>query len=204
MRGELFELGFEDLAFTRREAHTAVQAVGGSLTDAEITAVFEETEGWPPRSSSPPRAVAPLQAECLAALTPEQRAMLRRTSILERVDRELCDAVLGYPPGERELQSIDDLGAFLVRSTVDAAGSAITGCCAPRSATNSRAKNRKACRCSTAGPPTGSRRRAMWNAQWSTPTPPVTSPASCGSSRRARSRPTTAGATRGRALDRAH
>ena len=94
----------------------AVQAVGGSLTDAEITAVFEETEGWPAAVvlAASPSGCAPLQAECLAALTPEQRAMLRRTSILERVDRELCDAVLGYSPGERELQSIDDLGAFLV------------------------------------------------------------------------------------------
>jgi LuxR family transcriptional regulator, maltose regulon positive regulatory protein len=115
-RGELLELGPADLAFTRRETGSVVQAAGASLTDSGITRVFEETEGWPAAVGLAASSLGygGLRAACLAALTPEQRILLRRTSILDRFDRDVCDAVLGYAPGERELQSIDELGAFLV------------------------------------------------------------------------------------------
>ena len=34
--------------------------------------------------------------------------------MLDRLSPPLCDAVLGYEPGERELESTNELGAFLV------------------------------------------------------------------------------------------
>ena len=115
-RGELLELGPADLAFTWRETRMAAQAVGATLNDAGITKVFEETEGWPVAVGLAASSLGyqGLRAACLATLSPEQRILLRRTAILERFDRDVCDAVLGYAPGERELQSIDELGAFLV------------------------------------------------------------------------------------------
>lgn len=115
-RGELLELGVEDLAFTWREARMLVHALGAPLGEAEITAVFEETEGWPAavELAASSFGYAGLQAQCLASLTDDQRALLRRTSILDQLDRDVCDAVLGHEPGERELQPIDDLGVFLV------------------------------------------------------------------------------------------
>ena len=36
-----------DLALSRREAGAALKATGVSMTDAELTALLEETEGWP-------------------------------------------------------------------------------------------------------------------------------------------------------------
>ena len=115
-RGELLELGAADLALTWREARLAVQALGSTMSEAEITDLVEQTEGWPAavNLAGSGLGVAGLQAECLASVTRAQRTFLRRTSVLDRFDRSLCDAVLGHTPGTRELQPIDDLNAFLV------------------------------------------------------------------------------------------
>jgi LuxR family maltose regulon positive regulatory protein len=115
-RGALLELGPQDLAFSVREARTLSRAAGHVLTDAELAALVEETEGWPAavQVADSPRRLGALQSRTLAAVTPEQRLFLRRTSVVDRLSRPLCDAVLGYAPGGREPQSITELSAFLV------------------------------------------------------------------------------------------
>jgi LuxR family transcriptional regulator, maltose regulon positive regulatory protein len=115
-RGALLELGPQDLALSRREVRTLTRAAGKGLTDAQLDALVEETEGWPAavQAAASPRGRRSLQSRALAALTPAQRVFLRRTSVLDRLSRPLCDAVLGHAPGTREPESIGELSAFLV------------------------------------------------------------------------------------------
>jgi LuxR family maltose regulon positive regulatory protein len=115
-RGDLLELGPRELALTRREILTVMRAAGRTLTEAQTSALVEETEGWPEavQLAARGRGYRSLENRCLAELTPAQRLFLRRTVLLERVAPALCDAVLGAPPGQRELEPIDELGAFLV------------------------------------------------------------------------------------------
>jgi LuxR family transcriptional regulator, maltose regulon positive regulatory protein len=114
--GELLELGPTDLALTRREIQTMARALGVTLTEAQLVELVEETEGWPAalRLTMSSCGYESLQSTCLAGLTPTQRTFVRRTSVLDRLSPPLCDAVLGYEPGEREPESSNDLGAFLV------------------------------------------------------------------------------------------
>ena len=114
--GELLELTSADLALTRREIRTMAAALGVTLTEAQLLELIEETEGWPAavQSALTSRGYRSLQSTCLTALTSDQRTFLRRTSILERVSPALCDAVLGYEPGKRKLESATELSAFLV------------------------------------------------------------------------------------------
>lgn len=115
-RGELLELGAADLALTRREARAMARALGASLDEEDLSRLMDETEGWPAavRLALSQRGYRSLQSACLAALTPRQRAFLRRTSVLERLSRPLCDAVLDSQPATHEPGPIDDLNAFLV------------------------------------------------------------------------------------------
>jgi LuxR family transcriptional regulator, maltose regulon positive regulatory protein len=114
--GQLLEFGTRDLALSWREARQLVTTLGSPLTDPEITRIVEETEGWPAavHLAAASLGYGTLQAACLSALTPAQRTFLTRTSILDRFDRSSCDAVLGYAPGERDLQPLDQLASFLV------------------------------------------------------------------------------------------
>ena len=45
--GRLHEVGPADLALSRREAGSALRATGVSISDADLTTLLEETEGWP-------------------------------------------------------------------------------------------------------------------------------------------------------------
>ena len=45
--GRLHEVGPADLALSRREAAAALRATGVSISDADLTTLMEETEGWP-------------------------------------------------------------------------------------------------------------------------------------------------------------
>jgi LuxR family maltose regulon positive regulatory protein len=131
--GRLVELGVDELALGRREAGAALKAFGASVTETELTALLEETEGWP---AGIQQAAATLRArpagrrngfrpenstmieffqdECLAALGPDERSFLRRTSVLDRMCGELCDATLDATGGARALESLAAMNVFLV------------------------------------------------------------------------------------------
>lgn len=114
--GQLLELGPSDLALTRREIRAMARTLGVTLAEAQLIELVEETEGWPAalRLAVSSSGYESLQSACLAELTPTQRTFLRRTSVLDRLSTPLCDAVLGYEPGKRGLESTNELGAFLV------------------------------------------------------------------------------------------
>lgn len=130
--GRLHEVGPADLALSRREAGAALKATGVSMTDAELTTLLEETEGWPAGIDEAAAVLSNggagrrslragrdelleyVREECLAALEPEQRAFLRRTSILDRMCGALCDATLDSTGSAAALDSLAATGVFLV------------------------------------------------------------------------------------------
>ena len=132
--GEVLELGSEDLAFTRREARTLLNALlATSVSDEQLDEVLERTEGWAAgirlagsslrvadrarRPHTVPRegGLSDLvQSECLAALARDERTFLRRTSILGRVCGPLCDAVLERDDSASMLTELEAGGASLV------------------------------------------------------------------------------------------
>ena len=137
----LLEIGFDDLALTRREAELLLRGAGAKLSDADFADLIERTEGWPGglylealsmagpisgrqrpgaavclRSASVDDAYVRqyFQSEYLAVLTPEQLRFLRRTSVLSKLSGALCDAVLGRKGSFEELEALRRSNLFLV------------------------------------------------------------------------------------------
>ncbi len=115
-RHHLLWLRADDLAMTPVEARALLEAEGVHLTGAEVTGLVRRTEGWPAMlglaaemfrwtsgaagavqdfCGAHPLVSSYLHEEVLAGLSPDLLAFLERTSILQVLDAELCDAVLG-------------------------------------------------------------------------------------------------------------
>jgi len=135
-RGALGELRAQDIAFNSEEAHELlVERVGISVSVEEVELLVERTEGWPAgislaalwlagleepsegirQFSADHRHVADyLTSEVLDALEDETRSFLLRTSILDRFNATLCDAVLGTENAAGVLAEIERSNLFLV------------------------------------------------------------------------------------------
>jgi len=125
--GDLLELGPEDLALTRREARALLQLLGAGVPEAELTELFDRTEGWAAgirlaglalqsraQSEAAPGLGGYVEAECLAGLSEEEREFVRRTAILDRLSGPLCDAVLDRQGSSRVLESLEESHVLLV------------------------------------------------------------------------------------------
>ena len=196
--GELLELGPTDLALTRRETRTMARGAGRDPDGSAVRRSGRRDRGL--ARCRPTRACLHVdtracKSTCLAALTPTQRTFLRRTSLLDRLSPPLCDAVLGYEPGEARTRSRRTSWApfRIARSRPPVvplpASSSSVG-----SGASWRRPSRSWFRSSTSGRRCGTRSTAISPAYWCTPTPPVTSPAT---SRTSLSRPSPR-TTRGR------
>lgn len=141
VRGELAELHSDALQFTLAEARALFrQPDRAALSDAQIAALAERTEGWPAglrlaalaleRQADPARFVADfagthrfimdyLVDDVLRHQPPELRRFLLTTAVPERLSGPLCDALLGaeadpHPPDSQErLEAIERQGLFL-------------------------------------------------------------------------------------------
>jgi LuxR family transcriptional regulator, maltose regulon positive regulatory protein len=108
----LIEIGEGELAMSRMEAAMLLDGAGLQLDAAEVDLLVERTEGWPAPLYLAALALAEeqevttfcgadrlvaeyLDDELLSGLTSDQRAFLRRTSVLAQLTGPLCDAVLG-------------------------------------------------------------------------------------------------------------
>jgi LuxR family transcriptional regulator, maltose regulon positive regulatory protein len=132
---DLHELRASDLRFTPEETRELLAASGIELSDEGIALLHGRTEGWaaglrlaalslaghrePERFvaefSGSERTVADyLLAEVLARQPDHVRRLLLRTSVLERVNGALADALVGDSGSERILQALEDTGAFVV------------------------------------------------------------------------------------------
>jgi LuxR family maltose regulon positive regulatory protein len=135
-RGELTEIRAADLRFTAAEAGVYLQAATGlSLSDADIGALEGRTEGWVAAlqlaalslrgrddvagfidgfAGDDRFVVDYLGEEVLDRQPAPVRRFLLRTSVLDRLSGELCDAVTSGDDGRRMLETLDRANLFVV------------------------------------------------------------------------------------------
>lgn len=134
--GDLAELRASDLAFQEEEARELFETSGLDVSEAELTAVLAQTEGWvaglrllalsltgrPDRGAAIERLTLDerpvseyLAAEALAWQPPDVRDFLLRTSIVATLDAELADALTGRSDSARLLEQLCHDNVFLSR-----------------------------------------------------------------------------------------
>ena len=135
LAGELAEIRPADLRFTERETRELLDASGIHLSEAGSALLQQRTEGWaaglrlaaislsghpdPERfvaefSGSDAMITEYLLAEMLDRQPADVQDLLLRTSLLDRVNGELADALTGRPGSERILLELEDANAFVV------------------------------------------------------------------------------------------
>jgi LuxR family maltose regulon positive regulatory protein len=134
--GNLLEVHADELRFDEAESTVLLnELLGLDLAVDDVERLQARTEGWAAGlylaalslrvrqdRSAFVRAFAGddrhlvdyLGDEVLAGLTPERRSFLLRTSVLERLSGELCDAVTGNSGGAEMLAGIERSNLFLV------------------------------------------------------------------------------------------
>jgi LuxR family maltose regulon positive regulatory protein len=135
-RGELGEVRASDLRFNLDEAGELLRQVAAELDLPAVAALAERTEGWAvglqlaalSLRSQPDiaRFVAAftgshryildyLGEEILERQRPELRDFLLETSVLERLNGSLCNAVTGRHDSQELLEEVDRSGLFVVQ-----------------------------------------------------------------------------------------
>ncbi len=136
VRGQMEEIRGDDLRFSDGETKTYLQqSTGQVFSDDDVAALEEKTEGWAAglqlavlsmqgrpdmsgfirRFSGSHRYIMDyLIEEVLNRQTEDTQAFLLRTSVLERLSGELCDAVTGQSGGRRRLESMENANMFLL------------------------------------------------------------------------------------------
>ena len=135
-RGDLREVTTTELRFSSAEAATLLeQAEHRDLTGEDVTRLVERTEGWPAGlylaalslqgrddahefirdfTGDDRLVVDYLTAEVLAGQDDDLRDFLLATSVLDRFDARLCDAVTGREGSAAVLRTIESSNLFLV------------------------------------------------------------------------------------------
>jgi LuxR family maltose regulon positive regulatory protein len=132
---QLTEIRAADLRFGLDEARELLARSGVALLEASLSALHQRTEGWAAglrlaalslaRRPEPDRFVTEfagsdrtvaeyLVAEVLTRQPEDVRRLLLRTSILERVNGALADALVGTSGAERILHQLESANAFVV------------------------------------------------------------------------------------------
>ena len=131
----LLEIGADDLALTVAETIYLFKDAGVEVSEAATSELVEQTEGWPAALSLAALAIQAgdvtptrpfsgadrlmgdyLRSEVLDGVTRPQRRLLLMTSILDRVNGSLADAVVGGTSAARQLEKLHR-GALLGLST---------------------------------------------------------------------------------------
>jgi LuxR family maltose regulon positive regulatory protein len=133
-RGELLELGVEDLRFQDEETSVFLgRWLPGDIPQEAIAQVREQLEGWPAGLQLAchairrrPAAIAPLEfsgkhrfladylnEEVLDYLDEATRRFLLRTSILDQLNGALCDTVAERSDSQQVLAALERDGLFL-------------------------------------------------------------------------------------------
>ena len=135
VEGGLVQITAADLAFDAQEAQALLAAAGVELDPDALATIVERTEGWPAGirlaamrlaghedPSEAARAFAGddrtvadyLHEVMLADLSPETIDFLTRTSILEPMSGDLCDAALGTTGSGMRLHELERSNLLLV------------------------------------------------------------------------------------------
>jgi LuxR family maltose regulon positive regulatory protein len=134
-RGEIVEIGPDDLAMDPTEASRMIAGTGVTLSPTEVMELVERTEGWPvglylaARStrSGTSRHHAGLTAahdesfiagyvrsELLDRVSSDEVSFLIRTSVLDRMSGPLCDATLAVSGSARALEQLASRSLMIV------------------------------------------------------------------------------------------
>jgi LuxR family transcriptional regulator, maltose regulon positive regulatory protein len=134
-RGDIVEIGVDDLTMNDAEARELLENAGVELSDSDLEAVIARTEGWPvglylaalalraggsrqgagiPFSGDDRIVAEYLRAEVLAQISPDEVRFLTRTSVLDRMSGPLCDAVLESSGSGEILESLAHSNLLLV------------------------------------------------------------------------------------------
>ncbi len=135
-RGQLVEVDADELRFSRAEAAALLnELLELGLADEDVDALHHRAEGWPAaiylaglslrnrpdrhgfivRFAGDDRHIVDyLGDEVLADLDPDTRELLLRTSILDRVNGPLCDAILATTGSARKLETLARSNLFVV------------------------------------------------------------------------------------------
>jgi LuxR family maltose regulon positive regulatory protein len=134
-RGDILEIGVDDLAMDFPDARALLASVGLNISDSDVQLLLERTEGWPvglylaalaiKAGGSPgdagiafagdDRLVADyLRSEVLDHLSGAELAFLTRTAVLERMSPALCDTTLGTSDSDDLLKSLARSNLLLV------------------------------------------------------------------------------------------
>ncbi|HET6752891.1 MAG TPA: AAA family ATPase [Jiangellaceae bacterium] len=132
---EIAEIRAGDLRFTERETRELLAASEIGLSDAGAAALYQRTEGWaaglrlavislsghpdPERFvaefSGTDRAIGEyLMAEMLERQSGEVQSMLLRTSLVDRMNGELANLLVGRSGSEQMLLELEEANAFVV------------------------------------------------------------------------------------------
>ncbi len=136
VRGQLLELGADDLRFTREEAARFLnEGMGLELPSEEVSALEQRTEGWIAAlqlaalsldqagetaqviesfGGSHRYLVDYLTTEVLRRQPPEIQDFLVKTSILDRVAASLANAVTDREDGQAMLEQLESANLFIV------------------------------------------------------------------------------------------
>ena len=135
-RGDLVEIRARDLRFTVEETTSYLSDVGGlAVAPADVSALESQTEGWAAAlqlaslslqgrddigdfiagfAGTDRYVVDYLADEVLSRQSDEVRDFLERTSILDLLGGDLCDAVLGRSGSRAMLERLERANLFLV------------------------------------------------------------------------------------------
>jgi len=135
-KGTILEIGADDLRFTSEEAFNLLKELKSPMLSSEIIqALNDKTEGWVVGlkmamlsmrgEKDIPKFISGftgtqryimdyLVEEVLQRQSPEVRDFLLKTSVLERLNGPLCDAVTGRHDGQEILINLEKANLFLV------------------------------------------------------------------------------------------
>jgi LuxR family maltose regulon positive regulatory protein len=135
-RGTILEIGVDDLRFTTEEAAALLTGLGApALSSGDIEALNARAEGWvvglkmamltirgekdisgfvSDFTGTQRYIMDYLIEEVLHRQSPEIRDFLLKTSVLERLNEPLCDAVTGRSDGQEMLTSLEKDNLFLI------------------------------------------------------------------------------------------
>jgi LuxR family maltose regulon positive regulatory protein len=135
-RGDLLEIGADDLSMGGQEAAALLKGAGVELAEAEVEDLVEHTEGWPvglylaalavnAGGRSQPESTLTftgddrfmgdyLRSEFLERVSPDEATFLTRTSVLDQLCGPLCDAVLQRPGSAVVLDELERRNLLVV------------------------------------------------------------------------------------------
>jgi LuxR family maltose regulon positive regulatory protein len=131
--GELLDLDADDLALDHAESEALLRTLHLDPSSDEVGMIRERTGGWPAATYLAGLAVREhhatkmetvtsgsaaylsdyLESQVLPSMSSEERSLLTRTSILDRLDGSLCDAVLERSGTGAHLESLARRTLFL-------------------------------------------------------------------------------------------